>query len=30
LQRTGTPYIEKPFRVHQLIDMVEQTIGAAK
>jgi two-component system NtrC family sensor kinase len=30
LQRTGAPYIEKPFRVHQLIDMVEQTIGAAK
>jgi DNA-binding NtrC family response regulator len=30
LQRTGAPYIEKPFRVHQLIEMVEQTIGAAK
>jgi DNA-binding NtrC family response regulator len=30
LQRTGAPYIEKPFRIHQLIDMVEQTIGAAK
>src|SRR6266545_5152533 len=26
LRRTGAPYIEKPFRVHQLIDMVEQTI----
>ena len=29
LQRTGAPYIEKPFRVRQLLDMVEQTIGAA-
>lgn len=27
LSRTGAPCIEKPFRVHQLIDMVEQTIG---
>jgi DNA-binding NtrC family response regulator len=30
LRRTGAPCIEKPFRVHQLIEMVEQTIGAAK
>lgn len=30
LRRTGAPYIEKPFRIHQLIDMVEQTIGAVK
>ncbi len=30
LQRTGAPYIEKPFRVHQLIEMVERTIGVAK
>jgi len=30
LKATGAPVIEKPFRVHQLIDMVERTIGAAK
>lgn len=27
LRRTGAPFIEKPFRVHQLITMVEETIG---
>jgi DNA-binding response OmpR family regulator len=27
LARTGTPCVEKPFRVHQLIATVEKTIG---
>lgn len=29
LRRTGAPYVEKPFRVQQLISMVEQFLGAA-
>lgn len=29
LQRTGAPFIEKPFRVHQLIEMVKKVIGEA-
>lgn len=29
LRRTGTPCIEKPFRVQQFISVVEQTIGKA-
>jgi len=28
LRRTGAPCIEKPFRVRQLLDVVEQTFGA--
>ena len=28
LRRTGAPCIEKPFRVRQLLDIVEQTFGA--
>jgi len=27
LARSGTPCIEKPFRVHQLISIVEKTFG---
>ncbi|MFZ0617810.1 MAG: response regulator [Candidatus Acidiferrales bacterium] len=27
LARSGTPCVEKPFRVHQLMDAVEKTIG---
>ena len=27
LQRTGAPYVEKPFRVQQLVAMVEKTFG---
>jgi DNA-binding NtrC family response regulator len=27
LEQSGTPFIEKPFRVHQLIAAVEETIG---
>lgn len=27
LKKTGVPYIEKPFRVHNLIGMVESVIG---
>jgi len=27
LAQSGTPCIEKPFRVHQLISMVEKTFG---
>jgi DNA-binding response OmpR family regulator len=27
LAQAGTPYVEKPFRVHQLMAAVEQTIG---
>lgn len=30
LQRTGAPFIEKPFRVTQLMDMVRQIIGEPK
>jgi CheY-like chemotaxis protein len=30
LRRTGTPCVEKPFRVHQFISVVEQTMGKAK
>jgi CheY-like chemotaxis protein len=29
LRRTGAPYVEKPFRVHQLITMVEKHLGRA-
>lgn len=29
LQRTGTPCVEKPFRVQQFISVVEQTMGKA-
>ena len=28
LRRTGAPCLEKPFRVRQLLDIVEQTFGA--
>jgi DNA-binding NtrC family response regulator len=27
LNRTGAPCVEKPFRVHQFISVVEQTMG---
>lgn len=30
LKTTGVPYIEKPFRVHNLIGMVESVIGRAE
>lgn len=30
LKHTGVPYIEKPFRVHQLISTVERIFGRAK
>jgi DNA-binding NtrC family response regulator len=30
LNDTGVPYIEKPFRVHQLISTVERIFGPAK
>jgi DNA-binding NtrC family response regulator len=30
LNDTGVPYIEKPFRVHQLISTVEKIFGRAK
>jgi DNA-binding NtrC family response regulator len=30
LERTGAPFIEKPFRVQQLLEMVKSVIGAAK
>jgi DNA-binding NtrC family response regulator len=30
LKHTGVPYIEKPFRVHQLISTVEKIFGRAK
>jgi DNA-binding NtrC family response regulator len=30
LQRTGAPCVEKPFRVQQLIGMVEKTFGKTK
>ncbi|HTR64814.1 MAG TPA: response regulator [Terriglobales bacterium] len=29
LRRTGAPCVEKPFRVHQFIGVVEKTIGKA-
>ena len=29
LHKTGVPYLEKPFRVQQLISLVESVIGAA-
>jgi CheY-like chemotaxis protein len=29
LQRTGAPCVEKPFRVHDFISVVEQTMGKA-
>jgi CheY-like chemotaxis protein len=29
LRRTGAPHLEKPFRVRQLLDAVEKTMGAA-
>jgi CheY-like chemotaxis protein len=29
LRRTGAPCVEKPFRVHDFITVVEQTMGAA-
>src|ERR1700683_5326449 len=29
LQRTGAPCVEKPFRVHDFITIVEQTLGKA-
>jgi DNA-binding NtrC family response regulator len=29
LRSTGVPFIEKPFRVHELMDMVRKVIGAA-
>jgi len=30
LQRTGAPCVEKPFRVHQFIAVVEKTMGKAQ
>jgi two-component system NtrC family sensor kinase len=30
LQSTGVPFIEKPFRVQVLMDMVRKVIGAAR
>jgi CheY-like chemotaxis protein len=30
LERTGAPFIEKPFRVQQLLEMVKVVIGDAK
>ncbi len=30
LQRTGVPFIEKPFRVQQLVEAVARVMGAAK
>ena len=29
LRRTGAPCVEKPFRVHQFIEVVEKTMGKA-
>jgi FixJ family two-component response regulator len=29
LRSTGVPFIEKPFRVQELMDMVRKVIGAA-
>ncbi len=30
LQRTGVPYLEKPFRISQLLEKVKQVIGEPK
>ncbi len=30
LQRTGAPYVEKPFRVAELLTVVEKVVGRAK
>ena len=30
LRRTGAPYVEKPFRVQQLLGVVEKVLGAPK
>lgn len=30
LRRTGAPYVEKPFRVHDLISVVERVLGKAQ
>lgn len=30
LRRTGAPYVEKPFRVQQLLSIVEKTLGKPK
>ncbi len=30
LRRTGAPYVEKPFRVQQLLSIVEKTFGKPK
>ncbi len=30
LRRTGAPYVEKPFRVQQLLSMVDKTFGKAR
>ncbi len=30
LRRTGAPYVEKPFRVQQLLSIVERTFGKPK
>lgn len=30
LRRTGVPHLEKPFRVRQLLDAVERTMGAGE
>jgi DNA-binding NtrC family response regulator len=30
LRRTGAPCLEKPFRVRQFLDVIEQTMGSAK
>lgn len=29
LSRTGAPHLEKPFRVRQLLDIVQRTLGSA-
>lgn len=29
LRRTGAPHLEKPFRVRQLLDIIETTLGSA-
>lgn len=29
LRRTGAPHLEKPFRIKQLLDVIEQTFGSA-
>ncbi len=30
LRRTGAPYVEKPFRVQQLLSVVEKTLGKGR